>query len=159
MALVYLGSLTTGAINPGLALSLASAVPRIEAELALQAAVIAQLNVTPPSIAASLSLATDTVASINTAISLGVEVPSLSVQVNAALSLIALLNVELGALGFDMSAAGIHAYTFDGEADAFGPAIPSAFPGGAPDDAVNALVLVTSVPASWVALSGILKTS
>lgn len=159
MSLTYLGSLSTAQINPGLVLSLASAVPRIEAELALQTALVAQLNVTPPSITASLSLATDIVASINAAIALGVDVPSLSVQVNAALALIALLNLELGALGFDMGAAGIHAYAYDGDASALGASIPSSLPGGAPTDHVNALLLATSIPASWVALGGMLKTA
>ena len=158
MSLVYLGSLSTGVIAPSLGISLAAAIPRIQAELALQTALVAQLNLVPPSIAGSLSLAQSIVASINAAIALGVQVPSASLQISAAAALIAALNVELAALGFNLTAAGIHAYAYDGPADGLGPALPANFPGGAPTDHCNALMLTTSVPASWVALGGILKT-
>ncbi len=87
------------------------------------------------------------------------QVPSASLQISAALALIAALNVELGALGFDLTAAGIHAYAFDGEAQELGPALPNAFPGGAPTSHCNALVLATSVPATWIAMAGIFKTT
>lgn len=159
MSLTYLGSLTVGVINPGLLLALASALPRIQAALDGAAAAIASLNVTPPTIAASLSLAQTLAADIQAAIALGVEVPSLSVQVNALLALQAALNIELGALGFDLGAAGIHAYAYDGLANGLGPALPASFPGGSELDHVNALVLATSVPASWVALAAVLKTT
>ncbi len=159
MTLVYLGSLTTGAIVPSLGISLAAAIPRIQAEIALQTKIIAQLNLVPPLIAGSLTLATSIVASVTAQIALGVQVPSASLQISAALALIAALNIELGALGFDMTAAGIHAYAYDGEAQDLGPSLPDHFPGGAPTSHCNALILATSIPASWVALGGILKTS
>lgn len=156
--LTYLGSLTTGGIVPSLGFALASALPRIQAELALQQKLIATLNLVPPSITGSLHAAESIVAAINASIALGVQVPSAGAQISAAQTLIAALNIELGALGFDMTAAGIHAYAFDGRADELGPALPSSFPGGAPSSHCNALVLATSIPASWVALGGILKT-
>jgi len=159
MTLQYLGGLTTGAIVPSLGLALASALPRIEADIALQQALVAQLNLVPPTISGSLTLATEIVTAINASIALGVQVPSLAIQVNAALALIALLNAELGALGFDMSAAGIHAYAFDGRTDELGPALPASLPGGLPSDHCTALVLATAIPASWVALGRLLKTS
>ncbi len=96
------------------------------------------------------------------AISLGVQVPTLSVQLAAIAAAVATLNVEVGILlsyQSALGAAGIHAYAFSGQANALGPAIPSSFPGGAPTDAVNALLLVTDIPASWTALGVVLKTS
>jgi len=159
MSLVYLGSLSLGQVIPGLGVALASAVPRINAELAVQNATVAQLQVVPPTITGALSAANSIVAGINAAIALGVQVPSLSVQVNAALALIAALNIELGALAFDMSAPGIHAYAYAGDSQGLGPALPSSFPGGAPTTPCNALVLATTIGSTWVSLGAALKTS
>lgn len=159
MALGYLGSLTVGAINPGLQTALGSALPRLQAELAVANTQVAQLNAHPPTIVASLATANALVATIEQAIAVGVQVPSLSLQLAAATSLIAAVNVEIEALGFDLGAAGIHAYTYTGTASGLGPALPTSFPGGGPADPCNALVLATSIPASWAALAQVLKTS
>lgn len=162
MALVYLGSLTVGAVCPGLSLALASSITRIQAELTGQEKLIAQLNLVPPTIAGSLSSAKSIVASITAAAALGVEVPSLTLQVTAAAALIAALNLELApllAMQNALGVAGVHAYVYDGTAAGLGPSLPSAFPGGVAGDHANALVLATTVPAAWAALGAVLKTS
>lgn len=159
MSLVYLGSLTTADVCPALPIALASALPRIQAQLAGAINASAQLTLTPPTIFLALELSTQLVANIQASIALGVQVPALSVQLNLLASLILSLEIELGALGFDLGAAGIHAYAYAGPANGLGPALPSSFPGGATTDFTNALVLATSVPASWIALGAILKTA
>lgn len=157
--LTYLGSLSLGAVIPGLGVALASALPRIQLQLDAALAAQAQLTITPPTIAANISAAATLLAGLQAAAALGVQVPSASLQLSILASLIAALNLELGALGFDLSAPGIHAYAFDGESQALAAELPDSFPGGAPTTHANALVLVTTVGSTWVAMGAVLKTS
>lgn len=122
MALTYLGSLTVGAINPALGASLAIVLPKLQAELAAAVAAKASIEVTPMTIALSLDLAGRLVADIQAAIALGVQWPSISVQLQLYLDLIASIQLSLGLLTFDLGAAGIHAYAYDGTASGLGPA-------------------------------------
>ncbi len=162
MSLTYLGSLSVGVIAPSVAGTIAVTLPHLIAQLDGLAAAVAQLNASPPTIAASLTFANDMVASITAAIALGVQVPTLSVQLAAIAAFVATLSAEVAVLlGYQaaLGSAGIHAYAFAGQANGLGPAIPSTFPGGSPTDAVDALLLVTAIPASWAALGVVLKTS
>ncbi len=162
MPLTYLGSLSVGAIAPSVGATIGVSLPVLQAQLDGLAAAVVQLTAAPPTIAASLTLAQALVTNITAAISLGVQVPTLSVQLAAIASAVATISAEVAILlsyQVALGSAGIHAYAFAGQANALGPAIPSSFPGGGPTDAVNALLLVTAVPASWTALGVVLKTS
>src|SRR5262245_42943256 len=120
MALVYLGSLSVGTINHALGLALASAVPRINAQLAAFAQAVASLTLTPPTIAGNLAIAQSLVATLQAQIALGIQVPTAAAQISIINGFIAALTIELGALGFPLGAAGIHAYAFDGQAQDLG---------------------------------------
>ena len=158
MALTYLGSLSLGDVIPGLGVCLASALPRIQAQLAAAIAASAQLTITPPTIAANISLCANLLAQLQAQAALGIQVPSATLQLNALATLIAALNIELGALAFDLSAPGIHAYAYAGESQGLKNELPASFPGSAPISACNALVLATTVGATWAALGLALKT-
>ncbi len=160
MALIYLGSLTVGTLNPRWAGDSGALVAKLNVDLVNAQGAVAALNLTPPTIALSLDVAQRLVAGIEEAIALGVEVPSLSVQVAAYTAIIASINLQIADISsIDQSAGGIHAYAYDGQANGLGPALPSALPGGEPADHVNALVLATSLPASWFALGQVIKTA
>ena len=166
MSLVYLGSLTVGEAVPGGVFALAEALPRVQAELAGAVSLQAQLIVTPPTIADSLVFAQQLVASIQAQIALGIQLPSVAVQLPIVEALIATLQVSLNGLLLlqnAFSTVGVHAYAYEGQVNAMGSQVSSAFagglPGGLPNDYANALVLVTSIPATWAAIGRVLKTS
>jgi hypothetical protein len=166
MALAYLGSLTIGECMPVVAGMQVALLADLQAQLAGQAALIAAIGLNPGSftIAASLDFAIALVTAIEAQIALGIELPSISVQLAAAVAAAAALQVQVDALlALEFGTAGVHLYAFDGAANQLGgelsTALAGGFPGGAPTDHTNALVLATTVPAAWAALGKILKTS
>lgn len=162
MALTYLGSVTVGDMLPSLDAAIGISLPELEIKLSAMLAAAIELNLHPPTIAASLSLALQLVAEIQASISIGIELPSLSLQLSFIASFVAALNLQIGillAFQASMGTAGVHAYAWDGEAASLGPAVPTSFPGGAPTDHTNALLMVTAVPAAWAAIAALMKTS
>ncbi len=164
--LTYLGSATVGAWVPSLDATIVATLPDLQAQLAGAIALAAQLTVSPPTIAASLTFATDMVAAINAQITAGIVFPSLSAQLSAISSLVATITATVNLLlAFEaaLGTAGVHGYAFSGQASALGPELTVAtsggFPGGGPTDNANALVLATTSPAAWAALSVVLQTS
>jgi hypothetical protein len=59
--------------------------------------------------------------------------------------------------------AGIHAYHYSGQVDDLGSEMATELaggvPGGAPTDASNALILVTTVGATWTAMGQIFQVT
>jgi len=162
MALDYLGSLTIGATIPGPVAALSLAVPDLQARLDALAA-FAPADV---SLSAQLTLATDILANINTSISLGISPPSIAAQISAVAALIAGLEADLLAIVAvtDLFAtAGVHAYAYSGRADALGAAfsaeLSGGFPGGSGADTTNALLLATTIGATWTAMGGVFKVT
>ena len=175
MTATYLGSLTIGDALPGAAaVSLAgaagisAALPDILARLAaLQA-----FAPSPVSFTAQLALAQQMVTSIELSISLGVPAPSIAAQIAAIAALIASLlatvssiNVQLDLIAdFQalLGAAGVHGVAYVGTVGGFASDVSSALsgvPGLSSGDACNAITLLTTVPATWVALAQIMKVS
>lgn len=62
--------------------------------------------------------------------------------------------VSLGELG---SAPGIAGYTYSGTTDSLGPELGAhtsqGLPGGGPNDQCNAIILATTIPATWAAMA------
>lgn len=62
-----------------------------------------------------------------------------------------------------MANAGLHAYSYAGPVNGLGgefaTALAGGLPSGAPTDSANALMLVTTTPATWVGLGQILKVT
>ena len=76
------------------------------------------------------------------------------------------VNVQLGIiLEFQglLAAAGIHSYAFAGAVNAFGGELSAALaggvPGGTPAEASNAIVLLTTVSATWDAMAQVFKVT
>lgn len=176
MSVEYLGSLTVGDVMPGAVAVGAAGVAGINAALPdIQARLDSLLTFSPGAVdfAAQLSLAQQTVTSIQTAISAGISPPSISQQlaqisalIAELLAAIANINAQLDLiLDFQalLGSAGIHGYAFSGQTQNLGSELAAELsggtPGGAPTDAANALVLITTVPAAWAALSQILKVT
>lgn len=174
MTVTYLGSLTTGSAIPGAsalaaagAAGIGLALPDIEARLAGLLA----FTPTPIDLTANLAIAQQVVTSLQLSISLGITPPDISAQLAIVAALVADLtasvlsvNAQLAIiLGFDMSAAGVHAYRYDGPANQLGSEfsteLSGGFPAGAPTDATNAVLLATTIPATWTVLQTFLKTA
>lgn len=170
MALSY-ANLTLGecvptllAANAALTASVNLVLPSLQAKLASALQLQASLTLTPPTLQGNLQVALDLVASLQASVSLGL--PGIDFQLLAVAKLIAAIEIELGALGVHLAfsveltallgAAGIHAYRYTGEAQAFagelGAATDGGFPGGQPDDACAAWVFAATAPAAIEAL-------
>lgn len=176
MTTTYVGSLSLAVALPApTAAAVAGttginlALPDIEARLAA----LYSFKPAPIDFAVSLQLAQQIVASIQTAISLGIVPPSLAAQIAEISALIAQLlanveaiNVQLGIiLDFQalLTPAGVHAYAYAGPVNQLGSELSAALslgvPGGSPTDPSNALVLITTLAATWSAMAQIFKVT
>lgn len=174
--ITYLGELSIGDALPGaLAANVAgmaginAALPDILARLEALASFAPQ----PIVFGAQLALAQQMVASVTAAISLGLPAPSIAAQVAIVAALVSDLlaavesvNAQLSILvAFEalLGAAGIHAYAFAGQTGDLGAELAaelsSGTPGGAASDAANALVLITTIPATWAAMGDVFKVT
>jgi hypothetical protein len=170
MTVTALGSLSVGVAVPGCAAAVTAGATGIGAGLSDILARLAALEAFVPqpfSFAAQLSVVQGTLASVRSAIALGLPEPSIADQLAAIAALIAELAALVGGmqgqlaiitgLQAHLTAAGIAAYAFDGARSALGAELQAAIgPGSAH---ANALVLVTTDPAAWVALSAVMKVS
>ncbi len=117
------------------------------------------------SIGAQLDLCAKMIAALNVCLQLGITPPSISAQLDIVLAVILQLQLELQVyLDFlDLLDARIFIYTYDGAVNAMGgeftTELAGGFPGGAPTDHANMLVLGTSVGATWTIMTQIFKTS
>lgn len=173
--ITYLGSISLGAALPGANSVTVAAIAGINAALPDILARIAALQAFAPSpvdFGAQLVLAQQIVTSIQTSIALGIPAPSIAAQIAAVAALIADLLASVQAINGHLAivqsfasllgAAGIHALVFDGDAGAFGGELAAelgSVPGLGPYDACNAIVLVTTVPATWAAMSQVFKVA
>jgi hypothetical protein len=171
-----LGSLSIGAAVPGGAAAAVAgaaginlALPDIQARIAA----LASFAPLPPSLTADLVTANQILASIQAAITIGITPPSLSAQIAIVAGIVADLSAAVLSidaqlsliLGFQslLATAGVHGYTYAGRADQLGAdfttALASGFPGGAGADATNAILLATTIGATWTAMGGVFKVT
>lgn len=162
MTVTYVGELSIGAAVPGAVTALNLALPDLQARLASLVAFL-PVNV---DFAAQLVLAQQIVTSIQASITLGITPPSIAFQIAAVAALIAELEASVSAIAdFTdlLAAAGLHVYAYAGDTDQLGTEMDTELaggvPGGGPTDAANALILITTVGATWTAMGGVFQVS
>lgn len=176
MTVQYVGNLSIGGAVPGAAAAAVAGAAGINAALPDILARIAALQAFAPlnvSFAAQLALAQQMVASVQAAITAGISAPSLAVQIAQVAALIAELLAAATAINAQLTiitdfqallgTAGVHAYAYAGQVQNLGgemsTELAAGVPGGAPTDASNALVLITTVPATWAAMANVFKVT
>jgi hypothetical protein len=153
--LTYLGQYTVGGCIPASGALYAAIVAELQARLTAALALQAGLTLTPPTLVAQIEIVGQLLVALKAALELGL--PGVDFQVSACAELIADLEARIALLlGFPLGVAGVEAYIYDGDAGSFGPAVAgtvgTGLPNGRASDHVNALVLATSIPATWAAL-------
>jgi hypothetical protein len=164
MTTVYLGSLSIGGAVPGVQGAIVNALGDVQARVTAVASFVP--SITPPSISADIQTNAQILANLNAAATFGIEPPSLDLQVSILASSLLLLKAQLDVILDLMNAfgsAGVHAYTYDGTASGLGAEfsteLAAGFPGGAPSDPTHAILLATTIPATWAAMSQIFKVT
>jgi hypothetical protein len=175
VTIAYLGELTIGQALSGVAVGLDAgavginaALPDIAARIAALEEALALLVPQPTTPAAQLALAQQIIVGIN--MSFGLPLPSLSeqmamltAQLTSLLSQVAAVHAQLdliSVLRAGLGAGGLHALAYAGSAGAFGTEAGAALTEhvGAPA-AAQALVLATTQPATFAALSQLARVS
>jgi hypothetical protein len=176
VTLTYVGELSLSAALPapanvalagstGIGLALPDILQRLEA--------LAAFSPSPVSFTASLALAQSIVESISKAIALGIVPPSMASQIAQVSALVSELLANVQTINGHLevitdfqsllTAAGVHVYAFDGEVDDLGAELAAALaggvPGGTPTQHSNALVMVTTLAATWSAMAQIFKVT
>jgi hypothetical protein len=165
MAITYCGEVTIGAALPGIGVPFALAVGDLQARVDACVAALAQISVGMPSLTAQISLAEDIIANLQAAIAVGITPPTVSAQIGIMTALITALEAQLAImLAVPFGTAGVHIYAYAGTAGAFGAdvtaALAAGFPGGTgAGQACNALVLATTIGATWVDMQAVFKTT
>lgn len=153
--LTWFGEVTVGGCIPATGALFAAMIAELDTQLAANVKLLARLQATPPTIALQIELVTKLLAKLKVAATLGL--PSVSFQVSMVGALIAKLKARIALLtNFPLGTAGVMAYAYDGDAGSFGPTVSgtvgNGLPGGRATDHVNAIILATSIPATWAAL-------
>lgn len=176
MPLVYVGELSIGGAVPGAADAAIAGVAGINLalpDIQQRLAALLAWSPTPVSFTAQLALAQAMVSSVTASIALGLPVPSILAQIAIIGALIAELEAAIAAVAVQLGlitafqvhlgAAGLHVYAYSGPANGLGGAVTVALagglPGGGPTDATNALVLATTIPATWTAMQAVFQTT
>lgn len=175
MTTQHLGELTLGGTMPGASAAGIAGVAGINAALPTlqdQLASLLSFAPTPVSFAAQITGLQAMITGLQASITLGLVPPSLSTQLAALAAMIAALQLQISGINAQLTiiadfqnalgAAGVHAIAFQGAVSDFGGELAgrlSTVPGLAPGDPSNALVLLTTVPATWAAMAQVLKVS
>lgn len=177
MSLTYIGELTLAVAMPAAfdaALAGAAAInlglPELNAQLAAFAAFTPLLG----NFAADIALANSIIAAINAAIAAGIGEIGLDVQVAIVAALVLDLEAILLQINLNLTlilnfislvaAGGVHAYAYDGQVGAFGVEVTAALSGGVPGgggptEHCNALVLATTIGATWTVMGQVFKVT
>lgn len=176
MTIQYLGSLSVGGTVPGASAAITAGIAGINSVLSDLLAKLAALQAfvpAPISFAVQLSLAQAMVVSVQAAITAGLPVPDLAAQIAIIAAAIADLIAQIGDITANLdimldlqaplAAAGVHAYAFDGPTNQLGGEVSGELsggvPGGGPTDHANAIVLITTIGATWDAMSLVFKVT
>lgn len=170
MSITHIGSLSIGVAVPGCATAVSAGIAGIGGALDNLLAQLTALSAfvpVPIDFVAQLALAEQMVTSVNAAISAGLPVPSLAAQIAIVAAKVVELTAQITAitaqltvltdLQAPLAAAGVDAYAYDGPVDSFGSELDAAL-GGAGTHA-NGLAFVTTVPATWDAMTVIFKVT
>lgn len=129
-------------------LTLAAAIAELQTQVTALAS--ASVQIQPGGMAAMIQAAAQIVAALQAAAAAGVTPPSVSFQGSALIALQARLEALLQ-LQAAASAAGLHAFTYQGRADDFGPELGAGLEGALGvqgSDATAGLVLAATAPAA-----------
>lgn len=176
MTIAYVGELTLAQSLPGPTTGLAAGVSGINAALPDIAARLAALQAFTPqpvNFAAQLALAQLTLSGVQAGIAAGLVPPDISAQLAAVAALIADLLAAVTSINAQLTiitnlqgvlaTAGLHVYVYSGQTDAAGADITAelagGLPGGGPTDAANALLLITTIGATWTAIQQVFETT
>ncbi len=170
MTITAIGTIDLSTAIPGAAIGASAGLTGINAALPdIEARLTALLAFTPAPIdfTAQLALAQSIVVSIQSGIALGLPVPDISAQIAAVAALIASLTVQIALanaqvtilvdLQATLTAGGVAAYAYDGAIANFGSELATALGGSGTH--CNALVLLTTIPATWTAMGAVLKVT
>jgi len=174
--LTYLGSVTTGDMIPGGKIAVLAGFDGITLAIPDLLGKIAALQAfapTPVSFTAQRQLCNVMIQGINAAIAIGLPIPDIAAQiaavtalVNSLLATLNTINANLNLINAFLSLLnepGVHMYHFSGTTNNLGAEIAAAtsggFPGGAGTDATEALLIGTSVPGTWAAITQIMKVT
>lgn len=158
MSLAYIGSMTVGAAVPGAMAKIGLLVPDLQAQVdALVAFSPGEI-----SLAANLALAEQIVLDLKAAIQLGVTPPSISAQLAIVAAQLGVLRARLELItGFTglMATAGLHAYSYTGQANQLGPQLSTeltaGLPGGQPTDQVAAVIFAANAGVTVSAMGAV----
>lgn len=170
MTITALGSLSVGAAVPGVGVAVTAGIDGINGALPDIQARLAALQAfapTPVDFTAQLALAQGTLGSVQAAITAGLPVPSISTQIAMVAALVADLLAAVAAvnakldiltnLQAPLDVGGVAAYAYDGQIGSLGAELGDAVGGGSSH--ANALALVAAAPATWTALSAVVKVT
>jgi hypothetical protein len=164
MTVTYVHGGTIGDGLPGLQLPLINVMGDLQARITAMASFAP--SITPPSIAADIQVSGQILANLQASAALGIEPPSVDLQVDimADVLLAARLQLEIIMGLFDaLGTAGLHLYRYDGQTADLGgeftAELSGGVPGGSGTDSANALLLITTVPATWAALAQLFKVT
>lgn len=159
--LTYIGEESLTVCLPGAVAALAADLGALQAQLAALVNVKIDVQI---SFAAQITLCEQIIASLKAAIAAGLSPPTVAAQAQIQLNIIAALRASIKILvdflGL-LATGGVFAYAWDGPIPDMGAAITAALHAGFPDGSgithANALILGTSLTATWTAMGGIFK--
>ena len=148
---------------PGVVTALGVGLAGLESQLAALANWKPSVSI---SFAAQIELCQQIIASLQAALALGIQPPTIEVQINIMVAVVAALKASIQLmLDFQtlLASGGVFAYAWDGPVTAMGAAITAQLAGGFPDGSgvshANAIILGTSVSATWTAMGGVFRVS
>lgn len=168
LKLVVSGSLGEAApllvtVNADLAEAIALALGELQARVTglLKMQATLEVGIGPPTLVATVKATAQVLLNLQAAIG----GPVVTLQIAAIAAILLGLNASIAGLEAMISldlGGSVFAYSFDGSASDLGPQVTAAtsggFPGGAPTDHANALILATTTPATWALIQAIFKT-
>jgi len=174
MTATYLGSLSIGGALPGGVAVGAAGATGINAALPTlldQLAALAGFVPSPVSFTAQIAGLNAMITGLQASITLGLVPPSVDLQLAELAAMLAALQAQVASIELQLAiitdfagllaAAGVHAVAFEGVVGALGAEVAgvlAALPISQLDPA-HAVVLATTVPATWAAMSQIFKVS
>lgn len=163
--LVFLGALTGGQLNTGLAeFALPIDLFRLQlegAKLNLQAQIDVSLGLNLPSIEALLAIDVDLEVALNAFVSVDLAVAA---QIELTLGKIEALLKLIGDISVRLSGGGLSLWVYSGTAAGLGQAFASAMAGGMPGGSgplapVYGITIATAIPSAWADFGLIFKTA
>lgn len=174
MSLTPLGSISLAAAVPlaatasaAIGVAVGASQGQVQAQIDGCIAAAADLTLNPPSLILDGNVAAQLVAAVAVEVAAGVVVPTLSAQLTAIADAQAILSAVLGLLSAQLAisanldgvlaAGSVEAFAYDGAAEDLGAALTAQYAGDTSH--CNALILLTKIGATWVAMSTLFRVT